>query len=187
MPRPRHWLGGGSLRTPDPPGPWLPPSRRGEPRHGMRRGLEPRAHEGRWRAVPVPKGQPFSWSSTMAGGSEPQERGPQRPRPSSFSHIWASLRPQACHAQPRHSWPHPLAAVTIDITMASVTSHLMGPYKRGTLQLAHQLPSLQALRSQACLDRRGARAARQMAAHLCVGQRRDRSHRRQRGRHLPGA
>ena len=27
------------------------------PRHGVRRGLEPRARKGRWRAVPAPKGQ----------------------------------------------------------------------------------------------------------------------------------
>jgi len=43
--------------TEDPPGTLLPPSRREDPRHRMRRGLEPRAPEGRCRAAPVPEGQ----------------------------------------------------------------------------------------------------------------------------------
>lgn len=48
-------------------------------RHGMRRGLEARAHEGRQRAVTVPKGQPVSLGSKMARERHPQERGPQPP------------------------------------------------------------------------------------------------------------
>ena len=127
-------VGGGSPRTPDPPETWSPPARQGDPRHGMRRGLEPRAHEGRRRAVPVPKGQPFTRASNRAGGSEPQQRGPQTPRPSSFSHIWASFRPQAPHAQARHIWPHAAATVTIAITVAPCCHQpphclLLGTYK----------------------------------------------------------
>ena len=53
----------GSLRTPNPLGTLLPPSGPGDLGHGMRRGLEPRAHEGRWRAVPVPQG---AWDSREA-------------------------------------------------------------------------------------------------------------------------
>ena len=40
-------VAGGSLTTPDPPRTWLTPSRREDPRHGTRRGLEPRARDGR--------------------------------------------------------------------------------------------------------------------------------------------
>ena len=39
-------VAGGSLKTPDPPGTPLPPSHLGEPRRGMRRGLEPRHTRG---------------------------------------------------------------------------------------------------------------------------------------------
>ena len=51
----------------------------------------------------MPKGQPFSWASNMAGGSEPQERGPQHSRPSSFSHVWVSSRPQPPPATPKNA------------------------------------------------------------------------------------
>lgn len=45
---------------------------------GMRRVLEPRAPEGRWSAVPVPKGQPSLYKQ-HGRQDEPQERGPQPP------------------------------------------------------------------------------------------------------------
>lgn len=50
---PGQW---GLTEDPQPP-PLLSPSHQGNPRHGMRRGLEPRARKRGWRAAPVPKAQ----------------------------------------------------------------------------------------------------------------------------------
>ena len=54
----RSWVGGGVTEDPRPS--WNTVANipyPGHPRHGVRRGLEPRARKGRWRAAPGPKGQ----------------------------------------------------------------------------------------------------------------------------------
>lgn len=43
-------------------------------KHRMRRGMEDRAQEERWRAVPMPDGQPFSMASQIAWRSHPGKR-----------------------------------------------------------------------------------------------------------------
>ena len=87
-------------------------------------GAGAKAHKGRWRAVLCARG------SRRAQGSEPQERGPQHPQPSSFSHMRPSFRPEAPpNSQNSHIWPHAFPSQW----PPDVTSHLAavcsGPYK----------------------------------------------------------
>lgn len=100
-------VAGGSTRTPDPPGTPLPLSHLGEPRHGMRRGLEPRHTRGGGGQCLCPRG------SRRAQGSDPQERVPQPPDPPlspAGGHLSGHRPPSS---QNSHIWPH------VDTTVAS--------------------------------------------------------------------
>lgn len=70
----------------------------GNPRYGMRRVLEPRAPQGSWQSVPVPKGQPFLYQQRGRWDGL-QERAPQ------LSHIQALFRPTITRCVGPHSLP----------------------------------------------------------------------------------
>lgn len=127
----------------------------------MRRVLEPRAPEGRWQEIPVPRDS-LSCTSSMAGGTGPRK---------------GSLSPHDPPAPPIAGLfsgpPYPMCWATLRALSPWLFVMSPVPWCSGTIAAGPSAVPPCPPRSEAldeCLEGGKARAARLMAAHLCKGQ-----------------
>ena len=134
----------------------------GHPRHGVRKGLEPRARKGRWRAAPGPKGQQNGTGEPSPGKGA---LSPPDPPPSpTLGHLSGHRPPPPKTAIFGHAHRHHSGLLmSQDTSLPSVP----GPINTGTPAPGPQFAELRGVLScQRWLVTRGRTAARRVAVHL---------------------